>query len=770
MKQLFLLSLMLFLFGSLKAQTFDVQHYELNVYVPNSYQKYIEGQAVVSIKILSNNVNAIDLMLQSLTCDSVKLSNQNLTFIHNDTILQIQLDQGYNTNDLIDVEVYYHGYGQEDPSGWGGYYSSLGVAYNMGVSMSESPHGYGRIWFPCIDNFTDKATYNFNIRCQEARTAVCGGTLINEVNNGDGTKTYSWLLDKEIPTYLASVAVGNFQVYRDTFDGINGQIPVAIYARSEEFPDVPASFAHLEDAFNTLEEKYGAYRWSRVGYVCVPFNGGAMEHAENIGYPNFAVDGTDDYATLYAHELSHHWFGNLVTCSTAGDMWLNEGWANYYEAVFTEAVEGYEAMKNYNRAIHRDNIQYLNYNEGGYYALYNIPDELTYSSHVYEKGHDVVHTLRNYLGDSTFFAAITTYLNLFEYQAVSSFDLRDFLSANTNYNLNDFFDAWVFETGWPHFAIDSFHVSNNATEFDVEVAMRQRMKGRDSFANSNRIPIQFLGANFERIDTVITFDGETGSQSFTIPFEPISVSCDMEEQVADATTDYYSTISSTGLTIYSNALFKSNVTQVDGSALLRVEQHWVGPGEMETPIDPNLYIHPTRYWTVSGVWNENFIADAEFMYSKTSSVHLDNEFVTTHVDSIVVLYRENAAHPWQIIPHIRSGSTYSGYMIVNQIQRGDYAFAIWDHHVGESSIESEEDVWQIFPNPGSDFIRVESSKTQKKIDEIDILSTDGKLIDHYRFDQKNSVQINIETLSKGVYWLAISSEGSITLKKLLKSN
>ncbi len=757
MKNYFLILVLLITSSLSWSQNFDVQHYEINLKVPNSYMKNIEGRSLVDLKFLSNNISEVDLMLLALNVDSIFVESVPQVFTYNDTTIHIQLSNTYQTNDLLELEIYYHGTAHTDDDGWGGVLSSGGYFYNLGVSMSADPHNYGRVWYPCIDNFTDKASYLFNITCQDQRTAICGGTLQNEIDNGDGTKTFSWLLDEETPTYLTSVAIGNYQVYRDTFSAILGQIPVAIYARSNEIANVPGSFANLETIFHFYENRFGAYRWNRIGYVGVPFNGGAMEHAENIAYPNSSIDGTLNSELLYAHELSHSWFGNATTCSTAGEMWLNEGWASYCEALVTEALYGEDEFKTYNRNRHIDNLQHLQFDEGGYWPLYNIPIDLTYSSHVYKKGADIVHSLRTHLGDDLFFTTISNYLNDHQYQSVSSYDLRDYLSANTPYDLTGFFDSWVFSGGWLQFEVDSFLVTPNAGQFDVQVFMRQKLKGRTEYGIDNRIPIQFLSSTFERIDTMITVSGEHDSQTFTIPFQPYSVLCDMEEQISDATTDRYETIKNTGTISFTKAFFKSTVSQVTDSVLLRVEHNWVAPDPFMIDID-GLDIHPERYWKIDGIFNNDFQANGQFLYTKSSSYHLDNEFITTSADSLVILYRPNSGIDWQIIPHTRSGSSTSGYIIIDNLQRGEYAFAIWDAHVGTKIIKKEK-AFIIKPNPAHSSVNIsfaDKREMNNKKNSIHIFDINGKFQKTNIINQnKKSVNIDVSALTTGIYFINI---------------
>jgi len=465
-KILFITLLYLVKLSVLVAQNnIDVLHYDIHLSVLNSSNTYIEGFTKLNIKITENNTVQIDLALQKLNIDSIIENKEKINYNYNDTNIQVLLNTNYQKDDTLNLEIYYHGNATKDPSGFGGYYSMSGIAFNLGVAMQDVPHNYGRVWFPCVDDFTDRALYDFYITTKENQTAVCGGNLLDSLNNGDGTKTYHWHLQETIPTYLASIAVADYKVYLDTFLGVKGKIPIEIYVPENLLSKVPGSFAELKPTLKNYETMFGPYLWERVGYVGVPFSGGAMEHATNIAYPNATINGLNTYETLWAHELSHHWFGDLVTCSTAADMWLNEAWASYCEALFTENIHGKDAFKLYNRSRHKKNLQTLPYTEGCM-PIYGIPQNLTYGDHVYKKGADVVHSLRNYLGDSLFFKAIQQYLDYYKFQAVSSYDLRDFLTSHTPYNLNNFFNDWVFTEGWVHYSVDSFTVANKEGKYN----------------------------------------------------------------------------------------------------------------------------------------------------------------------------------------------------------------------------------------------------------------------------------------------------------------
>ena len=113
--------------------------------------------------------------------DSVSLNSSLLTYSYNDTLLRVNLLTSLNTTDTLNLIVYYQGAPQGDPAGWGGFSFSGNYAYNLGVGFGAKPHNYGRVWFPCFDNFVEKSAYEFNIITSTTKTSFCNGALISDV-------------------------------------------------------------------------------------------------------------------------------------------------------------------------------------------------------------------------------------------------------------------------------------------------------------------------------------------------------------------------------------------------------------------------------------------------------------------------------------------------------------------------------------------------------------------------------------------------------------
>jgi len=742
----------------LKSDTIDVLHYSIHLDIIHLSNKFIKGCTELSITPKMNNVNAIPLDLLKLTVDSITVNNLMIpAFYYNDTLLRIPLSSPININDTISVKVFYHGNPVVDPSGWGGFYFSSDsiFAYNLGVGFHDVPHNYGRVWFPCIDDFIDRASYDCYIRVENKNMAVCGGTLMNTTDNGDNTKTYHWQLHSEIPTYLASVAVGNYVPVSYTFSGMNGNIPVKIYVPATDTAHAKASFANLLSILKIYETNFGPFQWERAGYVGVPFNSGAMEHATNIAYPLYAIDGTLNNEYLYAHELSHHWFGDLVTCASAEDMWLNEGWASYCESFYREKLYGEDSYKANVKSNHFTVLNQCYKDDGGYYAVYGIPLNITYGSTVYEKGADVIHSMRNYLGDSLFFKYIKALMNTYKSNHLSTAELRDFITTTTGVNMNDFFDGWIFSPGFPQYSIDSMKYAGTGNDYMVYA--KQRLLQKPSFVNSNKIEITFMSSNWKQYTESIEFSGQTGSKLFHLPFTPVTAMMDINEKVSDATTDYYKVVKTTGSNAFPNSFFTLDVQSISDSVFFRVEHNWVAPDPLKVPASDVFRISDKRYWKIDGIFSPGFSASGKFSYNRTAG-NFESSLLPTNAstDSLILLYRANASEDWHIVSFSRSGSLAAGYLIASDLQKGEYTFGIGKPN--QSGVEQinvqQKQILKVYPNPSSDTFYICVNARSNAV--VKIFDASNKLVYQVGVNSKQDTIAWKPSMTKeGVYYICL---------------
>lgn len=704
--------------------TIDVVHYNIYIDSINYDENTIKARAGLRLTTKIDLLDHISLELLDLSVDEVFLNEVELEdFTHNSPLLYIPLPGTISTGDTIILDIHYNG--NPFHEGWGGYHWSGNYSFNLGVGFVSDPHNLGKAWFPCVDDFTDRATYNCYITVAEGHKAVCGGELIEITDNGNNTSTYHWQLEETIPTYLASVATGNYWEYTDTYNGIERDIPVNIFVRPVDSNDVVGSFATLNEITAIFEEHFGPYPFNRIGYVGTSI--GAMEHATNIAYPNSGINGNLDYEWLIAHELSHMWFGDCVTCADAGDMWLNEGWATFCEFFYREILYSPDEFKSLMRENHADVLHYCHTGsgDGSYLPLYGLPHAYTYGMTAYDKGATVVQSMRAYLGDSVFFDAVTAYVQEFAFNHASSYDMRDFISDHTGTDMTAFFDAWVFTGGTPHFSIDSFAVQNNGNNFMVDIYPRQKHKGVAHIDLDNIIEVTLMDNDWNSFTDTVHFSGPAGHSMLEVPFEPTAVFIDPEERMCDATTDSYKIIKESGNYSFPETYCSIKVNDITDSAFLQVVHNWAAPDSMFDPL-PGLSLSPYRYWTIEGILPENFDATAKLMYNRFD--YLDNDLIESEQDSVVILYRPDAREEWQEIEHVREGIWSVGYIYVDAVP-GQYTLAVWDtQYVGKKENDPEKpDVIRIFPNPVSDILNIRTNlETEAK---IEIFSSQGAMLD-----------------------------------------
>lgn len=747
-----------------RTDSMHVAHYDLHLDIMDFTAKTINGYVDLTMVTKVNNLPQYVLDLQGLTVDSVFVDGQSTTFTHASNKLAIPCTAVLG--DTAIIRVYYHGAPIRD-SQIGGFYYVGQYCYNIGVAFAYQPHTFGRCWIPCLDFFTDKSTYTMHIRTEAGKMAVCDGMLIDSVTLADGSRIWTWVLEQPIPVYLASVAVGNYMLYEDVYHGIEADIPIHIYAQPSSFNNVAGSFANLKEVLQMYEQKFGPYRWPRVGYVDVNYNSGAMEHATNIAYPHSAFTGNAMYETLYSHELFHLWFGDLITCNRAEEMWINEGFASYAEALVYEHLYGQEAYKDYVRENHHDNLKNLAKNEGGLYALDNVPQEHTYGKHSYDKGAAVIHSLRGYMGDSLFFSGLRSMLNQYAYQNVSSEQLFNYLTQVTGMNMHDFFEGWVHQPGFLHFAIDSI-VPLQGNQY--RVFLHQRLYGATQFASSNHVDLTFVSDQRE-LYTVpgATFSGETGYVDVTIPFVPMFGMVDYYEKLCDAVFDYTTGMASGDIWEPTDGACNITLENFPDTVLMRLEHNYVAPGESETLPEGIYRISDNHYWNIQMAYNTGIntipVGTLSFKYQRGNNYLLDNALMQGYNETnLKLLYRHSTGDPWQIVRTTRTGNLYAGYLTTTSFFSGQYCLA-----VGEPSAAIEEYTQgnlHIYPNPVKSQLNI-LLEDPVKIMKASIMDSTGRVVKSIKL-KSGSNTVNVGNLPSGTYIIHAVSNHKVFKKRFVK--
>jgi len=399
-----------------------------------------------------------------------------------------------------------------------------------------------------------------------------------------------------------------------------------------------------------------------------------MEHATCISIPNDVIDGTLQSEDLLIHEFAHSWWGNLVTCASAGDMWINEGFASYSVALYKEAVEGRQAYLDYLRRLHRDVLLYNHLREHGYYPVAEVPPELTYSSTVYDKGADMIHNLRSYLGDELFFTSVKSLMKEYRFGNISTMELENFITQTTKRPLKDFFNCWIFTPGFPHFSVRMDHVDATDQNYRVQLTLSQQRSGRSDYCYNNPIDITLMDSLGQKLTVTHTFSGEHQSLKVTTPFYPALAMLDLYEKVNDATVTKALWIKNAGETRFPECFFTLNVNELTDSIWMRTVFHSVQP---DFPGCPDSLDFPFNcYWTVQSIFPQGFNAEGRFQVpvvtATTDSIIADSQ---NNPETFFMLFRPFHSDKWQTIDaKIKPGNRFVNVK-VPVLKPGDYCIA-----------------------------------------------------------------------------------------------
>lgn len=752
----------------------DVLNYKLSLNALGIFNNGFSAHA--SLHLIKKDPQILILDLKGFSVDSVFINDSASFFIKNDTTLLITLPEWSKDSDTLTTDIYYKGFGAKDAT-WGGVYTTGTYAYNLGVGFTSNPHNFGRAWFPCADNFTDRATYDISIRTGADYTAVCGGILSDSLTNPDGTKLWRWKLDKPVPTYLAGFAVGKYVFVKYEFTSTNNNtIPVWLAAEPKDTARLKLSFIRLTTALSCFEERFGPYLFERVGYVAVPFSGGAMEHASNIAYPLFAINGNTDYETLMAHELAHHWWGDLATCRTAEDMWLNEGWASFCESVFLECAYGKETAAADLRSKLNEVLLNAAKDDKGELPVSGIPHLQTYGTHVYKKGALMTNVLRNVMGDQAFFDACKIYLNKYTFKDVSSNDLRNEFQKFTSSDLTLFFDQYIYTKGHYDVVISSQKLTG--TNLDVSFKELNRYKTAVNPGMSVLATIYFTDGTTQ-LNAVNMINGE-GRLLTNIPSGKTVayIVTDNEVSFALAHTSQKETVgvTDTSKTIsFANTLFSVNVKTIASPVDIYSEHHWVGPtkGNIETK---GIRISKERYWTVKTTIPASSTAYAYFSYNGTNTAYLDKELLslTSSEDSIVLLYRLDESTEWAILNNItfQPGGNLKdkiGLFWLQKLLPGDYVFGIKDPGLVGVKEETISPTLSLFPNPVKDELVITLPFAVQSF-EVSVYDASGKKM-ITKSIKANEETFNLKTafLTNGLYTVVVKTNDKTLTGKFIKN-
>ncbi len=308
-------------------------------------------------------------------------------------------------------------------------------------------------WFPTIDKSNQKTTQEIYMTVPDKYVTLSNGILKDSQKESGNMRTDHWVMDKRHSTYLFFMGVGEYAIVKDKWRNI----PVDYYIEKEYEPYAKQIYGNTPEMIEFFSKKLGYdYPWAKYAQISGrDYVSGAMENttatlhgSDILQKPGQLID-ENKWEDTIAHELFHHWFGDLVTAESWSNLTVNESFANYSEYLWNEYKYGkdqadYHQMEDVNLYIHNPGDFKKDLVRFDYASREDVFDLVTY-----QKGGGILHMLRNYLGDDAFFAGITEFLKTYEYQNAEAHQLRLSFEKVSGKDLNWFFNQWYFGSGHP---------------------------------------------------------------------------------------------------------------------------------------------------------------------------------------------------------------------------------------------------------------------------------------------------------------------------------
>ena len=457
----------LFAYNPPAQRTLDILNYDIKIDL-NLYAKIIHGDVLIKMKL---NDSGNDLILlnfyNNMEIKELEVNGQRVKYEQGEEILTIYKPN--NVNDSALVRIVYTG--SPKSLGFGSFNFETNGGNSLIYTMNEPI--FASTWFPCIDHPDDKALMDIHITNDSNFVSLSNGKLIDVKNHGN-KKTYSWKTYYPIATYLVAIYSGTYKSFSDKMvSSSKDSINIDYYAFPNDLEKAKHDFEDHPEYIRVFEELFGPYPFAKEKYSVAEFlwQSGAMEHQTLTGIGSNFVTGRKFFSDILIHELAHHWWGNAVSPKTWKDVWLNEGFATYSEALYWEKAAGFGALQS---TLRSKNGSF----ETG--TLYD-PGESLFSSLVYNKGAWVLHMLRKEVGDINFFEILHRYFEEYKYKNASTNDFKNICERIGKKNLSKFFEQWIYKGEGKIQLNYDWAVTNKSNALQLELNCEQIQKKYNCF-------------------------------------------------------------------------------------------------------------------------------------------------------------------------------------------------------------------------------------------------------------------------------------------------
>lgn len=458
-------------------RTCDLEHLRIELSLDIPAERF-RGTAALKLIALRSVVESVELDAVDMRITNVSVFGNRVKYEHRAESLRVELPKAMTAGQSFEVVVDYEG--EKPKRGLYFVHADPDDPTRVAQAWTQGQEEDNRCWVPLYDSPNERTSFEIALTVDSGLDAVSNGVLVGTKDVGDGRKRFHWKMEQPNAPYLMAFAVGPWEKYSDRLR----EIPVEYYVAKgvgeerarRSFGDTPQILAFFEKITRT------EYPWPKYAQVAVTdFVAGGMENVSCTLQSDRTLHDAAEHLertsrSLVAHEAAHQWFGDLVTCRTWKDLWLNEGFATYYEALHSEHVFGVDEF----RMEMRGNQLSWQRSEGTtprpmVADFYSRVDDRA-NHFVYVKGSSVLHMLRFVLGDDAYDRSIAHYLKKHRLGLVETHDLEIAVAETTGQRLEWFFEQWVKLAGWPKFEV-RFEWNDEQDQGSLIVKQTQKAEG-----------------------------------------------------------------------------------------------------------------------------------------------------------------------------------------------------------------------------------------------------------------------------------------------------
>ncbi len=497
----------------------DILHLKLDL-TPDFKKRSIQGNVVLQFKPIA--VPLAELRLDAVELDIRGTGSSETGFRHQLTDSEIiftfnpPIPVGKEANVSVDYKA--------EPRR-GLYFRTKEMGYPANHLWTQGEPTESRHWFPCFDHPVEKFTTEVSCRVPNGMLALSNGRKLSESKEKNGLTRFHWLQDKPHVNYLVTLVAGELKKAEDR----HGELPLEFWTTPDEFPHASSLFRNTRRMMEFFEKEIGVpYPWSKYGQVAVhDYHWGGMENTSLTTLNHRSLFSKDtgnlfNGDSLVAHELAHQWFGDFVTCRDWSHIWLNEGFATYYDWLWQGEDHGRAEQLN---SLHRaavDITSKTNETRGIVWRKFDQPQEM-FDYLAYPKGAWVLHMLRSELGAELYQKCIRTYLERYALGSVTTDLLRATIEELSGRSFEKFFDQWVYGVGTPQLDV-SYSWDERSGSAKISVKQTQKISEETHLFD---IPLTLrFRTKSETIERTVRVREREGDFYFQLPSAPELVRVD----------------------------------------------------------------------------------------------------------------------------------------------------------------------------------------------------------------------------------------------------